>query len=217
VPRAIPWISAERGDARIQRSYEYRARCFLAGYRSRPKSVFAGDSWVAWPLLPPPGMTTTLSRSLLRLSLLLGVSAIAVLAGACSADTDAKVGTCKVEEGDYIGPTTGFWYDEKHYCATEVDCNAHCAQVKGQDNIGSCAWNSFKSCSGALPAKTKDAEYCAIALTMDCGDGESTSVECIGCSDPPLNESDYDGTCRSQYGGSLGRGKTCEEAKAAVK
>jgi hypothetical protein len=162
-------------------------------------------------------MTTSVSRAFLRVSIVLGAGAIAVLSGACAADTDAKVGTCKVEEGDYIGPNTGFWYDDKRYCATEVDCNTHCSRVKGQDNIGSCVWDSFKSCSGSLPAKAKEAEYCAIALTIDCGTGESTSVDCIGCSDPPLNESDYDGTCRTQYGGTLGRGTTCEEAKAGVK
>jgi len=145
------------------------------------------------------------------------LGALLLASNACSSDNGAKVGTCKVEEGDYIGPTTGFWYDEKHYCATEVDCDSHCTKVAGQDNIRGCKWDSFKSCTGSLPAKAKEAEYCAIALTIDCGGEPSTDVNCISCDVAKANESDYDGTCLTQYGSSIGRGTTCEEAKANVK
>jgi hypothetical protein len=137
-------------------------------------------------------------------------------AGGCA--DDAKVGTCKVEEGKWIGPNTGYLYDRKRYCAEEAACVRHCDAVGALPHVGSCEWDSFQSCTGELPQTPPRSEVCALELLVDCGSGGTPQVSCLSCDDPPAGTSDYDPetNCLSKWSTKVGRGATCEEAEEAL-
>lgn len=140
---------------------------------------------------------------------------------ACSSN-DEDEGKCNV----VTYPVRGTSYSETDtYCGGQAACDAYCASVKGNPDVGSCSYEAAKYCSGgSIPASGGAAKpFCALMRKLACGSDLSSAESEPYCDPycstrPGSSESDDLGgtTCYTQYGSTVVEGTSCDDAIAKL-